>query len=123
MHPDTGPDGYLAILSTLFNMTIVAGYLAVPLTVLRLIPMKRNVRMAGVMFFLTCAVTHIYMAIGPPAGHHSDATPDAVIMLINHFVQAVAVWAFVLGLATAVRDALARQRERLAAGGKPRGGR
>lgn len=102
-------------LEVLANLTIVAGYLAVPLTALRLIPMSWRNRIAGVTFFVTCATTHVYMALAP-ADLHGGPKSGALFwfMLANHFVQAVAVWTFVLGLAGAVRDALAVNRTRLA---------
>lgn len=100
-------------LGVLFNLVIVAGYLAVPATALRLIPMRPFVRAAGVIFFLTCATTHVFMALVPlNEHHHSTAGGGSLlwVMLVNHAVQSIAVWVFVLGLAEAVRDALARRR-------------
>ncbi len=96
-------------LSVLFNLGIVAGYLAVPATALRLIPMRPPVRAAGVVFFLTCAATHVYMALGPGSHHGGTTNNWSWFMLLNHAVQAVAVWGFVLGLAEAVREALRRR--------------
>lgn len=91
------------------NLGIVAGYLIVPMTALRLVPMKVGTRIAGMVFFGTCATTHAYMAFSGP--HH---TRDWTfwLMLVNHIVQAIAVWAFVLGLATEVRHAVAVRRRR-----------
>jgi hypothetical protein len=93
------------------HLSIVAGYLLVPGTALRLIPMRRWVRAAGIGFFLTCAITHLSMVFAPE--HHSAGPARTWVfwfMLTNHLVQAVCVWVFVLGLASAIRQAVASHR-------------
>lgn len=99
--------------ATAANLAIVAGYLIVPVTALRLIPMSGWVRAAGAVFFATCATTHLYMALAP-AGHHCVHSGGWLFwfMLANHLIQAMSVWAFVLGFADAVRHALSRPRRR-----------
>ena len=96
-------------LSLLANLGIVAGYLIIPFTALRLVPMKLRTRLAGVLFFVTCATTHAFMAF---AGEHGAQGAVFWLMLINHVVQAIAVWVFVLGLASEIRDAVGVRRLR-----------
>jgi hypothetical protein len=91
--------GFPAALNALANMIIVAGYVLVPFTVLRYLPLTRRVRVAGTFFFVTCALTHLAMAFG---FEHTDW------MLINHVVQAFAVIWFVLSFWLLLRVALAR---------------
>lgn len=107
--------GSIDQLSLLFNVAIVAGYLIVPMTALRLIPMRWWIRAAGVVFFLTCATTHLYMAFAP-AGHHNGGHRGWLywFMLLDHAAQSVAVWTFVLGLAAEVRHAVAINHQRWA---------
>lgn len=97
-------------ISIIANLGIVAGYLIVPFTALRLVPMKILTRLAGMVFFGTCAVTHAYMAFA--SEHHPGRNWLSWVMLANHIVQAIAVWAFVLGLAAEVRLAVAVRRRR-----------
>lgn len=96
-------------LSILANIGIVAGYMIVPATALRFIPVPNWVRAASVGFFLTCAITHVYMSF--VAEHHgSERTWVFWAMLVNHQVQVVALWAFLLGLSSAVRAAVLARR-------------
>lgn len=97
-------------LSIVANLAVVAGYLAVPMTALRLVPMRTRTRVAGVVFFVTCAITHAFMAFA--GADHGQRTPVFWLMLVNHLVQAAAVWMFVLGLAAEVRTAVAVRKER-----------
>jgi hypothetical protein len=87
----------LMIVDAAGNLLIVAGYLFIPFTVLPRIALTTGVRAAGVLFFLTCAFTHLGNAVR--GGHHS------LIMTINHVVQAAAVWLFVVGFARLVTHA------------------
>lgn len=96
-------------LSILANLGIVAGYLLVPMTALRLLPMQVKTRIAGIVFFVTCATTHAFMAF---AGEHGARGGVFWLMLVNHVVQAIAVWAFVLGLASEIRSAVGLRRQR-----------
>ncbi len=89
MHDHDPTAGGLALwLNIAANLAIVAGYVIVPFTVLRHLPLTRSVRFSGSIFFATCAFSHVAMAFG---FEHSGA------MLVNHVVQAVAVVAFVWG--------------------------
>lgn len=96
-----------AAVNTIANLVIVAGYVLVPFTVLRYLPLSVSVRWAGSFFFCTCALTHLSMAFG----FQHDRW-----MVVNHAVQAVAVVWFVLGfwrlLAAALRRAEAKRHER-----------
>lgn len=85
------------------NLVIVVGYVLVPFTVLRYLPLTLSVRAAGGFFFVTCALTHLAMAFG---FEHERW------MVINHAVQAVAVMWFVLGFMFLLRDALRRAEAR-----------
>lgn len=86
-------------LNLMANLIIVAGYVIVPFTVLRYLPLTMSVRLSGSLFFLTCALTHLSMAFGFSASRW---------MVINHGVQAVAVVWFVLGFWFLLREALRR---------------
>lgn len=107
-HTTTGP-GWISVLGTLANLGIIAGYVIVPFTVLAKLPLTRFVRVAGVFFFLCCALTHVHMAMDPDPG---------IWLTVNHLVQAVAVWCFVIGFARLVRAANSRR----ARGGDDPGG-
>ncbi len=81
------------------NIVIVLGYVLVPFTVLRYLPLSLSVRIAGTFFFVTCALTHLGMAFG---FQHSPW------MVVNHAVQAGSVVWFVLGFWLLLRAALRR---------------
>lgn len=93
------------------NLLIVCGYLLVPFTVLRRLPLTRNVLLAGACFFTTCAITHAAMAAGQ--SQHR-------LMLLNHVAQAVTVIWFVLGFSRLLHAA-DRRRPRRERGGPPGG--
>ncbi len=101
-------------LALLWNVGIVAGYLIVPATALRLIPVRAWVRLAGVGFFFTCSMTHLYMGY---AGENHANSRDLVwwLMFTNHLVQVICLWCFLLGLSSAVRAAVTTRRRRRAA--------
>ncbi len=94
-----GLTGFAAVLNTVAILVIVGGYVLVPFTVLRYLPLTRRVRVAGTFFFVTCAITHLAMAFG---FQHS------AWMVLNHVVQAGAVVWFVLTFWSLLRRALAR---------------
>jgi hypothetical protein len=94
-----GLTGFPAVLNVVANLVIVAGYLVVPFTVLRYLPLTRQVRVAGAFFFLTCALTHMSMAFG---WQHDGW------MVVNHVAQAVAVVWFVLSFWLLLKAALRR---------------
>lgn len=88
-----------SVLNTVANMVIVFGYVLVPFTVLKYLPLTARVRVAGALFFVTCAVTHFAMAFG---------FEHATWMVFNHLVQAGAVLWFVIGFWLLLRTALRR---------------
>lgn len=98
-HADTTLTGAWQVLNVLANVVIVAGYTAVPFTVLRYLPLSTSVRVAGTFFFVTCAITHLGMAFG---FSHSEW------MVVNHVVQAGSVVWFVVGFWLLLRAALRR---------------
>lgn len=87
------------VMNVLANLVIVSGYVVVPFTVLRYLPLSVPVRWAGAFFFVTCAITHVSMAF---EFSHSKW------MVINHVVQAVSVVWFVVGFWSLLRAALRR---------------
>jgi hypothetical protein len=90
------------------NIAIVGGYVVVPFTLLgRRMPMTRRVRFAGILFFATCAVTHLSMAFFWPLWWP---------IVAGHVLQACAVWYFVLGFSRLIAEAEVRRMARAAAG-------
>lgn len=87
--------GPWAGLNVVANLIIVYGYLLVPFTVLRFLSLTVPVMVSGVFFFVTCAITHLSMALG---FQHSRW------MVVNHVVQAIAVVWFVLAFWMLLRD-------------------
>lgn len=98
-HDMTGLTGAWAVLNTIANLMIVAGYLLVPFTVLKYLPLSLSVRFAGALFFVTCALTHLSMAFN---------FENNVLMVINHIIQAGSVVWFVLGFWLLLRAAMRR---------------
>lgn len=91
--------GFAGAVNSAANLLIVAGYLLVPFTVLRYLPLTRSVWIGGAFFFVTCAVTHLAMAFG---------VEGSGWMVVNHVVQALAVLWFVLGFWLLLREAVRR---------------
>jgi len=89
--------GMTAALNLASNLVVVLGYLLVPITWLPYLPLTRPVLVSGVVFFVTCALTHIAMAFN--VHHHGPW------VLANHLIQAVAVIAFVLGFSRLLKRA------------------
>lgn len=83
----------LAAINLVANLVIVTGYLLVPFTVLRYLPLSRSVQVAGSLFFTTCALSHLGMGLG----FMMNGEKHLWFMVINHVVQAIAVIWFVLG--------------------------
>lgn len=83
-------------INTVANLAIVAGYVLVPFTVLRFLPLTRPVLISGGIFFVTCATTHAGMAFG---------FSHSLFMVANHVVQAFAVLFFVTGFYRLLRRA------------------
>jgi hypothetical protein len=100
---------------------IAAAYMSVPFTTLRRLPLTPGVKTMAMIFFATCAITHLALAIG----FH-----DSVWMLFNDFAQLVSITSFIVLMARmmgeilkrreafdAVQDRLDEQDTRQAAGG------
>ncbi len=83
------------------NLLIVAGYVLVPFLWLPYLPVTKPVLISGVGFFLTCATTHLAMALG---------VEHARWMVINHLSQAAELLYFVVGFASLLRRAERLQR-------------
>ncbi len=94
------------------NLAIVGGYVVVPFTLLgRRMPMTRRVRYAGILFFVTCAITHLSMALFWPLWW---------FLIAVHVLQACAVWYFVLGFSRLIAEAEARRHPRNRSNGNAR---
>ncbi len=91
------------VLNAVSNLVIVAGYLLVPALWLPYLPLTKPVLIAGAVFFVTCALTHLGMVF-----HLSHLSPW---LIANHVVQAVAVMLFVAGFGRLLREAHERQEE------------
>ncbi len=81
----------------LFNLAIVAGYVCVPILWLPYLPLTKTVLAGGVIFFLTCAISHLGMAF-----HFQHNT---AMVVVNHGLQAVSVFVFIFGFSKMLRDA------------------
>lgn len=86
-------------ISSVANLIIVAGYLLMPFTVMRHLPLTRGVYAAASVFFGTCALTHLALAY-----HFEHAT----VMTVIHVIQAAAVIWFVLSFSALLRAAVAK---------------
>lgn len=91
--------GFLGVLNSVANLVIVGGYVLVPFTVLRYLPLTRRVYIAGAIFFVTCAITHLAMAFG---------VEGSAWMVFNHVLQALAVLWFVVGFWLLLKEAVRR---------------
>lgn len=84
------------IFFALLNFGITLGYLFVAVAVIPHMALSRMwVRAAAVGFFVTCGITHMEMAVYALLNQHHIFTTFTVV---NHSVQVIAVWAFVIGL-------------------------
>jgi hypothetical protein len=102
MHDHTGPS-VAAILFTFANVVITLGYVAVPFLVLRYLPLTRMVLAFGVLFFGLCATTHAGMALFI----HGD---PGWFWTVEHVVQAIGTWGFILTFHSMLRAATSRRR-------------
>lgn len=110
-----------AIVFTVANAAIVAGYLAVPIVV-RDLPLTARAKVCGTGFFIGCAGTHAGMALAHP---HMATSPTWAVW---HLAQATCTWAFMLEFHRMLRKARKlRQATNAACGadleGTPSGGR
>lgn len=84
----------------LANLGIVVGYTFLAVAVVpRAAARLRRTKIGGVVFFFTCALTHLELAIH--AAFSGGVTLDELLswhMAVIHLVQVISVWAFVTGL-------------------------
>jgi hypothetical protein len=89
------------ILFVASNLVIVLGYVFLAAVVVPRMTIRLNrTRWGGIVFFLTCALTHldmIYHYVFASGQTISDVYGEPHMLLI-HIPQAIAVWAFVTGL-------------------------
>ena len=88
----------------LLALVIMGAYLSIPFTALRRLPMPRRTRVFGSLFFITCAITHLALAMG----FH-----DSQWMILSDLVQAVASIGFIYSVSQIVEYALRRAEKRL----------
>lgn len=82
------------------NIGIFAGYIFAATAVApRLMVRLRRTQIGGAMFFLTCGLTHLELAVHA-ATRVQMGTPEfsSWHMVMIHTVQVVAVWAFLTGV-------------------------
>lgn len=82
------------------NMGIFAGYVFAATAVApRLLVRLRRTKVGGIIFFLTCGLTHLELAVHA-ATHVDIDTPEFTSphMVAIHLVQVVAVWMFLTGI-------------------------
>lgn len=89
-----------AMVHVVLALAIMTAYLIVPFTALRRLPLPWHTRLAAFGFFLTCALTHLAIAVG----FHENR-----LMLANDTVQLVCVVAFITTLSRLVGETLRRR--------------
>lgn len=97
-------------LHIMLALVIMAAYLAIPFTALRKLPVPQSARIFGALFFATCAITHLAIAVG----FHDDRW-----MLVNDAVQLVSAVGFIACLTRQVRYTLRRRDQLRSDGGAP----
>lgn len=90
----------LLVVAALFNLGIFGGYIFVAVFVAPELDIRRlRTRISGVLFFFTCGLTHLDLAVHVltrKALDMSDFTSPYHLMV--HGVQVTVVWLFVLGI-------------------------
>lgn len=101
----------MPLVFVLVNLGIVAGYMFLAgVVVPRTNAQLRSTRWGGVVFFLTCGLTHLELAVHAAADQPITlADFESWHMLAVHVVQVIAVWFFVIGL---YREFVVRKIER-----------
>lgn len=99
----------LSVLFVIANASIAIGYLSVPFLVLRYLPLTRVVLFWGAVFFLGCAGTHAGMALFA----HGD---PGLFWAVEHVVQAIGTWGFIITFHRMLRAADARRHHRSGGG-------
>jgi hypothetical protein len=95
--------GVLQQLHVMLALGITVAYLTVPFTALRLLPVTTAARVFGLLFFATCAITHLALSVG---------VHEHPLMLANDAVQLVAIVGFIRALCRQVAWTM-RRREQL----------
>lgn len=82
------------------NIAIFLGYLFVAVFVMPHFPVKLlKTKIGGVVFFVTCGLTHIEHALHTfGGGEYERGDLLSWHMLVIHVIQAISVWFFVTGL-------------------------
>lgn len=79
---------------------IAIAYLSVPFTTLRRVPITVTVKVSAMVFFITCATTHLALAVG----FH-----DSAWMLLNDLLQLVSITTFIVSFSRMVSWAMDRK--------------
>lgn len=88
----------MTALNIITNFGIALSYLFVAVAVLPHTYINREwIRWSGMAFFLTCGLTHTAMGLGAALGDH-HLLFESGFMLVNHSIQLIATWIFVVGL-------------------------
>lgn len=101
----------------LSNLAIVAGYAFIAVRVAPLFMRRVGVglwstRLGGVAFFVLCGATHLWIALAGMSDQHMGCEmATSTHMQVVHTAQAVAVWAFVIGLYLELTDVNWQSRE------------
>ncbi len=91
------------------NLAIAGGYASIPFLFLPYIPLPRSALALGAGFFGLCGLVHAGMAFGD--GHLMGYS---WFWALEHAVQAICTWGFILIFARSVRQAQATLRRRAA---------
>ncbi len=84
-------------LSIISNFTIFAGYIFIAVKVAPFFKLRFiATRISAILFFTTCSFTHLQMGID--AILHMPMEYNTWYYLLNHIVQAFAVWGFAVGI-------------------------
>lgn len=98
MHDHPEPISAMTAVFVIANLVIALGYLATPFLVLRYLPLTRTVLFWGMVFFFTCAGTHLGMA----SLVHADV---GLFWTTEHVIQAIGTWGFILTFHSMLRAA------------------
>lgn len=92
--------GMLLVIFVLSNLAIASGYIYAASAVVPQMKARRwQTKVGGILFFLTCGLTHLELALhaaAETAGGLSDF--ESWHMIAIHLVQACAVWLFLTSL-------------------------
>lgn len=86
------------------NTTIALGYGSIPALVLPYLPLTRTVLIFGAGFFALCGLTHAGMALG-----HTPHMGGSTFWAVEHLLQAIATWGFIITFHRLLRNAARRK--------------